>query len=134
LRKWECTLKRLGFKCGAVLGGWTVLAVLLAADQYAGLLARGTPTRFFHLLRWTVSDYWIWAALTPLVFRVASKVRFSRRNVVVSLPVHCLGCLAFSLLHVTIAMLIGIPRGPSAAGVSVAALQARLFMELLISA
>lgn len=130
IQQFGAAVKRFGLKAGAVLGAWTVLALMLAANQYAVTLARGTPSPFLRLLRWAVADYWIWAALTPLVFWTASRFRFTRRHLVSVLIVHVFGTLAFSLVHVAAAMLIGVPRGSSVAGVSWGALKARLVIEL----
>jgi signal transduction histidine kinase len=122
-------LKRVGIKSGIVLGAWTLLAFVLALHEYAVLAARGTPTSFFRLLRWAAVDYWIWAALTPCVFWTASKIRFTRKRLAAILAVHCLASVAFSVLHVGVAMLVGVPRGAAATGVSLAALKARLLLE-----
>ncbi len=122
-------LKRVGGKLGIIVCAWTLLALMLAIQEYALIAARGTPASFFRLLKWAALDYWIWAALTPFVFRMASKFQFHHQHITRILAVHCFASIAFCLLHITAAMLVGVPCGTAPAGLSASALKARLLLD-----
>ncbi len=122
-------MKRFWIKFGLVAGGWTALALILAANKYVRLLSSGTPSPFGRLLRWPLLDYWIWAALTPLVFAFAARVRFTRKHLAWIVAAHAGACIALSVVHVGIAAAIGIPSAASAKGSWLAVWRARFLLE-----
>jgi len=85
---------------------------MFGMSRYARLVQMGRPASFIPVLLETVPDYWIWAALTPMVFWVARRYPFSHKNWPRILSINALFCVGFSVLHVIAADLIGLP-GPA---------------------
>lgn len=82
----------------AVLGVWTLVAVLYAGQWYAYDATHGSPRAFLRELQPSLIEWYSWAALTPLVVAVARRFRFSRERPGV-IGVHVVAGVAVSLLQ-----------------------------------
>jgi signal transduction histidine kinase len=51
----------------AILGGWTLVAVLFAAHNYLSNAAEGRPITLLQAAWWSAAEWYTWALLTPLV-------------------------------------------------------------------
>jgi two-component system LytT family sensor kinase len=98
-------------KLAAIFGVWTLLAVILAGTNALYRVNLGEPARFWHGLSVNLLDYWIWAALTPVIFYFAKKFPFQRRKLIRTIAIHFGFYLLLTLAHEVLAQLLGIPAG-----------------------
>ncbi len=63
----------------AVVGGWTLIAVLFAAHNYLSGAAEGRPVTFAQAAWWSVAEWYTWALLTPLVVWLVRRRRAAER-------------------------------------------------------
>jgi signal transduction histidine kinase len=67
----------------AIVGGWSLVAILFATHNYLSGLAEGRAVTFAQAAWWSVAEWYTWALLTPLVIwlvrrsRAAEQPRFS---------------------------------------------------------
>jgi two-component system, LytTR family, sensor kinase len=61
--------------------------------------AKGTPLPWRVPLFWALSEWYLWAVLAPLVFRLARRFPLERATLVRHLPVHLAGFLAVHAAH-----------------------------------
>ena len=57
----------------AVWSGWTALALFLAASNSLTYVSTGRPANWALSIKRSVSEWWLWAALTPPVFWLARR-------------------------------------------------------------
>jgi signal transduction histidine kinase len=88
---------------------WTLIAIAGTAADYLLLQALGKPTAWWHLLRRPLTEQWIWAALTPVVFVIARRFPLSRPGIARAAAIHACCFLMLSLLHCAIADMLGSP-------------------------
>jgi two-component system, LytTR family, sensor kinase len=98
-------------KFGYVFLVWTGLALLQTSSEalYRALL--GAPIGFFHVLRHCLLDYWLWAALTPIVFYLARRFPFTRSSWPRATTIHFGFYLLLTFAHEVLASLVGLPSG-----------------------
>jgi two-component system LytT family sensor kinase len=106
-------VKRGVTKIAAVWGVWTFLAIVLAGTNALYRVNVGEAARFWQSLRIGLLDYWIWAALTPIIFYLAKRFRFRRGafELVRTTAIHFCFYLLLTLTHGLIAQVIGLPAG-----------------------
>lgn len=92
-----------------IFGVWTTLGLLWAANAYYLRLEIGAPVPFTWILRRSLSEHWVWAALTPVVFWFAARFPFSRRQLGRVLLLHLGFFVLISVTHVTISQLLQVP-------------------------
>jgi two-component system, LytTR family, sensor kinase len=98
-------------KLAAIFGAWTLLAVIQAGTNALYRVNIGETSRFWQGLRVGLLDYWIWAALTPVIFYLARKFRFQRRTLLRTISLHFAFYLLLTMAHEVMAQLLGIPAG-----------------------
>jgi two-component system, LytTR family, sensor kinase len=72
----------------AVLGVWTVFGVLESSKAYVADQLQGIPRGWGPALIGNMPWWWAWAALTPLVFLLASRIRLDRLGWPAALGLH----------------------------------------------
>jgi two-component system, LytTR family, sensor kinase len=104
-------VKRIAAKFGAIWAVWTLLAVVLAGTNALYRINVGEAAKFWSSLRFGLLDYWIWAALTPIIFYLAKRFRFSRDCWVRATAIHFGFYLLLTGAHELIAQVVKIPAG-----------------------
>ncbi len=92
-------LERYGKVACVIVGCWTFLALLFTPQTYLANLRAPTPLTWAQALVASLTLFYLWAALTPLVLWLGKRFSFERhtlRNVVV----HLLLCGPVALLHI----------------------------------
>ena len=82
-----------------IVGCWTFLALLFTPQTYLANLRSPTPLRWGQALFASLTLFYVWAALTPLVLWLGKRLPFERhtlRNV----SIHLLLCGPVALLHI----------------------------------
>src|SRR5262252_5536932 len=77
-----------------ILAAWTLITIIFASQNYVFAVARGRQDSFWRELLTASSEWYVWAALTPLVLFLSRRFRITSRNWITRIPLH----LAFSLL------------------------------------
>jgi signal transduction histidine kinase len=104
-------VKSFWSKAAVVVGVWTLLALILATTNALVRATLGLPSQFWSMLGSSLVDYWIWAALTPVIFYLAKKFPFSRKNWPAMVAVHFVFYLLLTLAHEAIAALLRVNAG-----------------------
>jgi signal transduction histidine kinase len=60
--------------------GWTALALFFAVSASLTYLSTGRPANWLLSLQRTLTEWWLWALLTPLVVGLARRYPFDRRR------------------------------------------------------
>lgn len=94
-----------------VFAGWLVIGLAFAlnyylfADHYVAIFKN--PPTFKEMMVWELPYWIIWAALSPLIFRLTRHFRFERQNWPISLLVHISACVGISIGHRAIYLIVG---------------------------
>src|ERR1044072_7645214 len=87
----------------SVLVGWTLIGLTftlnyyLFSDHYVAIFRQ--PPSLREMLVWELPYWLLWAALSPLVLRLARRFPFERGRLASSAAVHLLACLLISVAH-----------------------------------
>ena len=63
-----------------VLALWSLVGLLDAGQLYFSMEWQGKPEPFLRCLQWTMPEYWMWAALTPLILALGRRFPIDRRH------------------------------------------------------
>jgi two-component system LytT family sensor kinase len=86
----------------AILGGWTLVAVLFAAHNYISNAAEGRPIKLLQAVWWSAAEWYTWALLTPLVIWLVRRTRAGERLRPVTLAVLAAGGVVIAALQVAL--------------------------------
>jgi two-component system, LytTR family, sensor kinase len=95
----------------SVLIGWTLIGLTftlnyyLFSDHYVAIFRQ--PPSLREMLVWELPYWLLWAALSPLVLRLARRFPFERGRLASSAAVHLLACLLISVAHRAAYLLVG---------------------------
>src|ERR1700716_1870736 len=122
-------MKAFAKRFALVFALWTIAAICggLADYLFADLLGRHPA--FWAIFRRPLTEQWIWAALTPLVFFVAHRFPLARPPLLPAIGVHLAAFLLLSLLHCALAGAVGGPLAAVPAHYSGSLLKLRLLEE-----
>lgn len=102
-----------------VLVAWTAVAIVDGLASYLFRLSIGQTPAFWEVFRRPLTEQWIWAALTPVVFLLTTRFPLARPRLARALAVHGTAFLALSVIHCVVADAIGSPlafRAPNYTG------------------
>ena len=102
-------LRRALTKLAMIFAGWTLLALLWAGSIAISRASVGAPTHFVHTLRLCLLDYWIWAALTPIIFFLAKRFPFKRESWPRATAIHFVFYLILTMAHEVLGQWVGLP-------------------------
>jgi sensor histidine kinase YesM len=94
-----------------ILTGWTLVGLTftlnyyLFSDHYVAIFRQ--PPTLSQMLVWELPYWFLWALLSPLVFRLTRRFPFERGRFLRSSLVHLSACLALSLAHRAVYLLAG---------------------------
>ena len=107
--------RSLSFQFALVFGAWTLIALSSGLADVVFLRTIGRPVDWWQVFRRPLTEQWIWAALTPVVFWLARRVPLTRERLLPALALHCVFFVALCLLHCAIAAAVGGPMNVPAA-------------------
>jgi LytS/YehU family sensor histidine kinase len=102
-------LRSLPVQVAAVFGAWTLIAVAGALADAVFLHAVGRDIDWWRVFRRPLTEQWIWAALTPVVFWLARRVPLTRERLLPALGLHAVFFVALCLVHCAVAAAVGGP-------------------------
>ena len=59
---------------------WTLVGLMFASQWYVGNNANGYPTMWVQAVTWALTEYWLWAALTPFILLAGRRFFIDRDN------------------------------------------------------
>ncbi len=104
-------MKSYARQLAVVFGLWTLIALCSGFADYAYWLAVGESPSLAATLRRPLTEQWIWALLTSLVFFLARRVPLTRPHLLRAFAIHGVFFLLLSFAHCAIAEAL---RGPLA--------------------
>jgi two-component system LytT family sensor kinase len=81
---------------------WTLIVVTFSMQAYVFAVARGRPDSFWHEFLVASTDWYIWAALTPVVLFFCRRFRITSDNWLSAVPVHLAVGILISFLQLAI--------------------------------
>jgi two-component system LytT family sensor kinase len=94
-----------------VLAAWTAVAITDGLASYLLHLSLGDEPVFWKVFRRPLTEQWIWAAFTPIVFMLTTRFPLARPHLARAFVVHCLAFLMLSATHCLVADALGSPLG-----------------------
>jgi len=85
-----------------IFAAWTLIVVTFSVQAYVFAVARGRPDNFWHEFLVASSDWYIWAALTPLVLYFCRRFRITSDDWVPTVLMHLIVGIAISFLQLAI--------------------------------
>jgi two-component system LytT family sensor kinase len=85
-----------------IFAAWTLIVVTFSVQAYVFAVARGRPDSFWHEFLVASSDWYIWAALTPLALLFCRRFRITSQNWLSAVPVHLVAGVVISFLQLAI--------------------------------
>src|SRR5215510_9445823 len=85
-----------------ILSAWTLITVMFAGQNYVFAVARGRHDNFWHELLTASTEWYVGAALSPLVLFLSRRFRITSRNWISRIPLHLLFSFVLSLLQLVI--------------------------------
>ena len=89
------------------IGVWTFVGLTLAGISYLAVLGEGEQVSAWAIFSTNLIRFYIWAALSPLIFRIARRIDANqKRNIFTNVLIHIPLSLLFSAFHSVIYTLI----------------------------
>jgi two-component sensor histidine kinase len=88
------------FKLFLAFACWTTLAFVFASQSYIYGIVTGEEKDWSRVFFWTLTDWYLWALLSPAIFLLARRFIFERESWRLALAVHVFAAVGFSLLHI----------------------------------
>jgi hypothetical protein len=85
-----------------IFAAWTLIVVTFSVQAYVFAVARGRPDNFWHEFLVASTDWYIWAALTPLVLFFCRRLRITTDNWLSAVPAHLAVGIVISFLQLAI--------------------------------
>lgn len=82
-----------------MIGGWTLLSLLIAPEVYLHFLGAGGPIEWREVVALTLTNTAIAVAFAPAIVWLTRRFPFDRGRWPASLAVHAVACTAFSVSH-----------------------------------
>ena len=82
----------------AVWGGWTALALLMAISASLTYVSTGRPANWHLTITRSLAEWWLWAALSPLVVWLARRYRIDGPRRGRSIAIHLCAGLAVAVV------------------------------------
>ncbi|MDQ3817054.1 MAG: histidine kinase [Acidobacteriota bacterium] len=84
-------------KVSWILAGWTLSGLFFAFQEYFQRISLGRPVSLWAALAAWLSDFYIWAAFTPLILLLSRRYPLDRGRWQRHLPVHFIICIVISV-------------------------------------
>jgi signal transduction histidine kinase len=81
------------------LGVWTAIGLAFATSTYGMYAAKGAALPWRVPLFWSLTEWYLWAALAPLIFWLARRFPINRATLARHLPIHLAGYLVAHAAH-----------------------------------
>jgi len=96
------SIKRRGLTWALIFAGWTLIVVTFSVQAYVFAVARGRPDNFWHEFLVASTEWYVWAALTPLVLFLCRRFRIASQNWPRAVLLHLVAGIVISFLQLAI--------------------------------
>jgi len=96
------SIKRRGLTWALILAGWTLIVVTFSVQAYVFAVVRGRPDNFWHEFLVASTEWYVWAALTPLVLFLCRRFRIASQNWPRAVLLHLVAGIVISFLQLAI--------------------------------
>ena len=96
------SIQRRGLTWALILAGWTLIVVTFSVQAYVFAVARGRPDNFWHEFLVASTEWYVWAALTPLVLFLCRRFRIASQNWPRAVLLHLVAGIVISFLQLAI--------------------------------
>src|SRR4029077_71589 len=94
--------KRSSLKWAVILAAWTLIVLTFAVQAYVFAVSRGRPDSFWHEFLVASTEWYIWAALTPLVLFLCRRFRITSQSWLPAVLLHLAAGVVISLVQLVI--------------------------------
>ena len=96
------SIRRRGLTWALILAGWTLIVVTFSVQAYVFAVVRGRPDNFWHEFLVASTEWYVWAALTPLVLFLCRRFRIASQNWPRAVLLHLVAGIVISFLQLAI--------------------------------
>jgi len=96
------SIRRRGLTWALILAGWTLIVVTFSVQAYVFAVVRGRPDNFWHEFLVASTEWYVWAALTPLVLFLCRRFRIASQNWPRPVLLHLVAGIVISFLQLAI--------------------------------
>jgi len=96
------SIRRRSLTWALILAGWTLIVVTFSVQAYVFAVARGRPDNFWHEFLVASTEWYVWAALTPLVLFLCRRFRIASQNWPRAVLLHLVAGIVISFLQLAI--------------------------------
>ena len=89
-------------KWALIFAAWTLIVLTFSVQAYVFAVARGRPDNFWHEFLAASSDWYIWAALTPVVLFLCRRFRITSQKWLPAVLVHLAASVVISFVQLAI--------------------------------
>ncbi len=86
----------------SIFGCFTLVGLMFAGQWYVGYRANGYPVTWLQVLTWALTEWELWALLSPFILLLARRFYIDRQNRGRTIPVHLGLGLGFSFIHIVL--------------------------------
>jgi len=96
------SIRRRGLTWALIFAGWTLIVVTFSVQAYVFAVVRGRPDNFWHEFLVASTEWYVWAALTPLVLFLCRRFRIASQNWPRAVLLHLVAGIVISFLQLAI--------------------------------
>jgi two-component system, LytTR family, sensor kinase len=85
-----------------IFTAWTLIVLTFSVQAYVFAVSRGRPGSFWHEFLVASSEWYVWAALTPLVLWLCRRFRITSQNWVAAVALHLAAGIVISFLQLAV--------------------------------
>ena len=89
-------------KWSLILVAWTLIVLTFSTQAYVFAVARARPDSYWHEFILAASEWYIWAALTPLVLFLCRRFRITSQNWIPAVLLHLAAGVVISFIQLAI--------------------------------
>jgi signal transduction histidine kinase len=86
----------------SIFGCFTLVGLMFAGQWYVGYTANGYPITWLQVGTWALTEWWLWALLSPFILWCARRFYIERQNRGRTIPIHLALGLGFSFVHIVL--------------------------------
>ena len=84
----------------SIFACFTLVGLLFAGQWYVGYRANGYPVTWLQVSTWALTEWWLWALLSPAILWCAHRFYIDRENRSRTIPIHIAIGLGFSFIQI----------------------------------
>jgi two-component system LytT family sensor kinase len=86
----------------SIFGCFTLVGLMFAGQWYVGYTANGYPVTWLQVGTWALTEWWLWALLSPFILWCSHRFYIDRRTRRRTIPIHLALGLGFSFMQIVL--------------------------------